>query len=442
MEAETYRETYHELARLEHATKAGVYARHGMRRKAESHAHRAAYHAYHASFGMILGRRSKNVAESPETPETSESEDESEGEASRRRRSGRSARSEPSARSAASWKAPESVPFSAYVESPLGATGSAHRLSRYALAPLAARGADGAAGAAGADGATCRYAKSKGKGGKWACVLGEGAATSTDKARCAYSDGECRLAPRACAYVEPAPNTAKRSRGRCALASGGVEHDARCMYNQGSGRCNLAEKPKRGGRARTGGASEPRVAAARACTWTAPSGATKLQGRRGRCRLARNGDVVDAPPHKCYYDLTSGRCNVNRAAPRPGAERVRELRGEGARGSGEEEEEDEGRRQVREIASLVRYPRDGDAEAVRSWQELLRALRSVEVGSGRQMDLFVGGVAMRLGAADATSVASAILERPGEYIGRLARGGASVGRLRGILQSKTRTPRT
>ena len=40
--------TYHELARLEHATKARVYARHGMRTKAESHAQRA---EYHASFG-------------------------------------------------------------------------------------------------------------------------------------------------------------------------------------------------------------------------------------------------------------------------------------------------------------------------------------------------------------------------------------------------------
>ena len=58
------------------------------------------------------------------------------------------------------------------------------------------------------------------------------------------------------------------------------------------------------------------------------------------------------------------------------------------------------------------------------------------------MDLFVGGVAMRLGAADATSVASAILERPGEYIGRLAHGGASVGRLRGILQNKNAQKKT
>ena len=40
--------TYHELARLEHATKARVYATHGMRNKAESHAQRA---KYHSSFG-------------------------------------------------------------------------------------------------------------------------------------------------------------------------------------------------------------------------------------------------------------------------------------------------------------------------------------------------------------------------------------------------------
>ena len=40
--------TYHELARLEHATKARVYARHGMYGRAESHQLRA---AYHASFG-------------------------------------------------------------------------------------------------------------------------------------------------------------------------------------------------------------------------------------------------------------------------------------------------------------------------------------------------------------------------------------------------------
>ena len=41
--------TYHELARLEHATKARVYARHGMYGKAESHGLRA---AHHASFGV------------------------------------------------------------------------------------------------------------------------------------------------------------------------------------------------------------------------------------------------------------------------------------------------------------------------------------------------------------------------------------------------------
>jgi hypothetical protein len=37
--------TYHELARLEHAAKANVYARHGMYRKAESHELRAAHHS-------------------------------------------------------------------------------------------------------------------------------------------------------------------------------------------------------------------------------------------------------------------------------------------------------------------------------------------------------------------------------------------------------------
>jgi hypothetical protein len=37
--------TYHELARLEHAAKASVYARHGMYRKAESHELRAAHHS-------------------------------------------------------------------------------------------------------------------------------------------------------------------------------------------------------------------------------------------------------------------------------------------------------------------------------------------------------------------------------------------------------------
>lgn len=41
--------TYHELARIEHATKARVYAKHGMHGKAESHKLRA---AHHASFGM------------------------------------------------------------------------------------------------------------------------------------------------------------------------------------------------------------------------------------------------------------------------------------------------------------------------------------------------------------------------------------------------------
>lgn len=41
--------TYHELARLEHAAKANVYARHGMYRKAESHELRA---AHHSNFGV------------------------------------------------------------------------------------------------------------------------------------------------------------------------------------------------------------------------------------------------------------------------------------------------------------------------------------------------------------------------------------------------------
>jgi hypothetical protein len=41
--------TYHELARLEHAAKASVYARHGMYRKAESHELRA---AHHSNFGV------------------------------------------------------------------------------------------------------------------------------------------------------------------------------------------------------------------------------------------------------------------------------------------------------------------------------------------------------------------------------------------------------
>jgi hypothetical protein len=41
--------TYHELAWLEHAAKANVYARHGMDRKAESHELRA---AHHSDFGV------------------------------------------------------------------------------------------------------------------------------------------------------------------------------------------------------------------------------------------------------------------------------------------------------------------------------------------------------------------------------------------------------
>ena len=54
--------TYHELARLEHDTKARVYARYGMRRKAASHASRA---AYHASFGGPIMRERDKRTESP-----------------------------------------------------------------------------------------------------------------------------------------------------------------------------------------------------------------------------------------------------------------------------------------------------------------------------------------------------------------------------------------
>ena len=61
--------TYHALAAYEHRVKAGVYERHGMLQKADSHRNRA---AYHASFG-VTPKRTERTSPSPATEGVRES---------------------------------------------------------------------------------------------------------------------------------------------------------------------------------------------------------------------------------------------------------------------------------------------------------------------------------------------------------------------------------
>jgi hypothetical protein len=94
---------------------------------------------------------------------------------------------------------------------------------------------------------------------------------------------------------------------------------------------------------------------------------------------------------------------------------------------------------LRRIVRLLRFPKDGDAADVRSWEELMRALGRVTVGSKakrdeRHIDLVIGGTAIRLNSADATRVANELMENTEDYIGRLGSSSRIITELRTALR--------
>jgi hypothetical protein len=341
--------TYHELARIEHATKARVYAKHGMHGKAESHKLRA---AHHASFGKARSPNANTQRHAfhniPDMQNPGWNEEEAEHEeahsmldlladrakAQRKKDEGNTkqhAFHSISDMQNPGWNEEEEEHEEAHSMLHLLADraqadraeaqrkkdeGAMKTLQREEAQGLLDLLADRAQVHREED--VCKHNRKKDKcrecKGPITCVWRYDAdkrgvcraaekheeATECDHGHCRYNSerGQCEArkfsdTARACSYL---PSRNGKSRGRCRLHVNNKtieDVEGRCYYDHTSQRCNLNVR------------NHPRT-----CTWIET-------GKRGKCRLTKPLEASKPADKKCYYATTTGRCNLTKDPKAP-----------------------------------------------------------------------------------------------------------------------------
>jgi hypothetical protein len=311
--------TYHELAHIEHKTKARVYAKHGMHGKAESHKLRA---AHHASFGKARSPNAntqKHAFQSifdMQNPEWNEEEEEQEeahsmldlladraeadrAKAQRKKDEGNTqqhALHNISDMQNPGWN--EEAEEQEEAHSMLDLLADRAQVHQEEDVCKHNRKKDKCRECKGP--VTCVWRYDADKRGVCRAAEKREKATECDHGHCRYNPEreQCEArkfsdTARACSYL---PSRNRKSRGRCRLHVDNVtteDVEGKCYYDHTSQRCNLNVR------------NHPRT-----CTWIET-------GKRGRCRLTKPMEVSKPADKKCYYATTTGRCNLTKDPKAP-----------------------------------------------------------------------------------------------------------------------------